>query len=267
MGWNKSKYVEDIIIKRDTANLGMSRKEVIQFISEIGQAKLFVQTENYLDYLIREKRLTYLKRIGRVVSARATTTERSQICVSQQYCWHMLIGVEWEDIQRTKPPRDIFIHYDHYFQLNFDKTYFLCIEGELSIIDDNDKPRHDKKFSDSRFPITVLWVRSAAVVNIPVTFLEKGTKVHPRMISNNLVTKYGLPEGSCVIPNKAAYTDDETWAKVVKVVAPGIIKMVVINVAFVCSILFSTYLALHLCSSKFYADDSRLPKVVGLPHI
>ena len=26
------KYVEDIIIKRDTANLGMSRKKVIQFI-------------------------------------------------------------------------------------------------------------------------------------------------------------------------------------------------------------------------------------------
>ena len=37
------KYVEDIIIKRDTANLGMSRKEVIQFISELGLAKSFVQ--------------------------------------------------------------------------------------------------------------------------------------------------------------------------------------------------------------------------------
>ena len=33
------KYVEDIIIKRDTANLGMSRKEVIQVISEIGQSQ------------------------------------------------------------------------------------------------------------------------------------------------------------------------------------------------------------------------------------
>ena len=54
------KYVEDIIIKRDTANLGMSRKEVIQVISELGQAKSFVQAENNLDYLIRAKRLTHL---------------------------------------------------------------------------------------------------------------------------------------------------------------------------------------------------------------
>ena len=69
------------------------------------------------------------------------------------------------------------------------------------------------------------------------------------------MTKYGLPEGSCVIPNKASYMDDETWAKVVKVVAPGIRKMTVRNVAFVCSILFSTCLTIHLCSSKLSAYD------------
>ena len=62
------------MIKIDTANLGMSRKEVIQVISELGQAKSFVQAENRLDYLIQAKRLTHLKRIGRVVAAQATTT-------------------------------------------------------------------------------------------------------------------------------------------------------------------------------------------------
>ena len=49
--------------------------------------------------------------------------------------------------------------------------------------------------------------------------------------------------------------DDETWAKVVKVVAYGIRKMTVSNVAFVCSILFSTYIALHLCYSVLSGDD------------
>ena len=52
-------YVEDIIVKRDTENFGMSGKEVIQVISELGQAKSFVQAENHLDYLIRAKRLTH----------------------------------------------------------------------------------------------------------------------------------------------------------------------------------------------------------------
>ena len=36
---SRVKYVEDIFIKRDTANLGMSRKEVIQVISDLGQSK------------------------------------------------------------------------------------------------------------------------------------------------------------------------------------------------------------------------------------
>ena len=93
-------------------------------------------------------------------------------------------------------------------------------------------------------------------MNGPVIFLEKGRKVHPRLIGNNLVTKYRLPERSYVIPNKAAYMDDKTWAKVVKVVAPGIRKMEVSNIDLVCFILFSTYLTLHLCSSKLSSDDS-----------
>ena len=36
---NQVKYVEDIVVKRDIANLGMARKDVIQVISDLGQAK------------------------------------------------------------------------------------------------------------------------------------------------------------------------------------------------------------------------------------
>ena len=91
-------------------------------------------------------------------------------------------------------------------------------------------------------------------MNGPVIFLEKGEKLHPRLRVTTLVTRYELPEGSCVIPNKALYIDYETWEKVVKVVAPGIRKMKLINVACVFPILFSIYLTIHLCPSKFSSD-------------
>ena len=58
------KCVEDIIVKRYTENLGIPKKEVIQFISYTVQEKLFVQAENKLDYLIQEKWLTHLKSLG-----------------------------------------------------------------------------------------------------------------------------------------------------------------------------------------------------------
>ena len=92
-------------------------------------------------------------------------------------------------------------------------------------------------------------------MNGPVIFLTKGTKAYHRLKGTNLVTRYGLSKGSCVIPNKAAYMNYETWAKVVKVLDHGIRKMKVSNVACVFPILFSIYLTLRICTSKFSSDD------------
>ena len=78
------KYVEDIIFTRDMTNIGMERKGVIQVISDTGQKNYCVQADIQLDYLIWEKWLPNMKRHGRVVQAQEKTTERSQICVSQQ---------------------------------------------------------------------------------------------------------------------------------------------------------------------------------------
>ena len=81
------------------------------------------------------------------------------------------------------------------------------------------------------------------------------------------MTKYGFLERSCVITNKAEYIDDKTCTNVAKVVSTSIRKMAVGNVDFVCFILFSTYLTLHLCTYKFSADDLSLTKLVVLSHI
>ena len=69
------------------------------------------------------------------------------------------------------------------------------------------------------------------------------------------MTRYGFPEGSCVIPDKAAYMDYKTWENVVKVVAPGIIKIKMSNVVCDFPILFSIYLTFHICTSKLSTDD------------
>ena len=45
----QEKYVEDISVTRDMEKLGMSRREVIYMISDIGQASSYVQAENHLD--------------------------------------------------------------------------------------------------------------------------------------------------------------------------------------------------------------------------
>ena len=72
---NQVKYIEDILVTRDTVNLGMLRLEVIQKISHIAQASSYVQADNHLDCLIRVNWLPNMKRGGRVIKSQETTTE------------------------------------------------------------------------------------------------------------------------------------------------------------------------------------------------
>ena len=104
-------------------------------------------------------------------------------------------------------------------------------------------------------------------MNGPVIFLAKGTKAHPSIRGTNLVTTYIFSEGSCVIPNKVSYMDDETWAKVVKVVSPRIRKIKASNFACVLPNLFSLYITLHIYLYKSSADDSLFTSVVGITQI
>ena len=79
--------------------------------------------------------------------------------------------------------------------MEFGKKLLLCNEVELKIIGIKDKPRHEKNYSESSFTIIFIWFGSAVCVFGPVIFLEKGTKVHPRIRGNNLVTRYVFSEG------------------------------------------------------------------------
>ena len=47
--------LQDIIIKRDEINNGVSQKDAIQLIVDLGQCYSSKSAENHLDYLIRSK--------------------------------------------------------------------------------------------------------------------------------------------------------------------------------------------------------------------
>ena len=140
--------LQDIVCKRDRVNEGVSRKEAVQLGIDIGQAKSIKQAENHLDYLIREQRLPKLKRDGRTVLAQTTTTERSQINVNQQLCWHFMIDAEWEHLRKVNTPSEKFVSLQEHFQFNIDESCFMCSDSVLKIIGDGSKKKHDKNTSD-----------------------------------------------------------------------------------------------------------------------
>ena len=83
-----------------------------------------------------------------MIKYQTTTMKRSHIFVSQQYRWHMMSEVEWEDLRRKNSPHDIFTRFSHNFQLNLDETSFLYNEDELKVIGGKYKTQHEKNCTD-----------------------------------------------------------------------------------------------------------------------
>ena len=103
--------LQDIIRKRDQINNGVTRKEAIQLIVDLGQCVSSKAAENHLDYLIRLKRLPDLIQNGRIILAQSTTTERSQINREQQLRWQFLIESEWEFMRTNNIPTPLLLVY------------------------------------------------------------------------------------------------------------------------------------------------------------
>jgi len=219
-------WLQDIIHQHDINSKGMSRREAITIIAEVGRCSSMNQAEDHYNYLVKKKRLAKLKRNGRVITAQSITSERSQISIRQQYRWHLLIDRMWEDLRRKNcTPQGEFIKKAHYCQINLDETCFIASEGTLKVLADAGRKKHNVNVADCRESITCLRVGSAAGVNGPVVFLTKGKEIHRRFSGDRLHTVYGLPKGSCVIPTPNGYMDDEAWLKVVKIVAPALRQM------------------------------------------
>ena len=79
--------LQDIIRKRDDINNGVSRKEAIQLIVDLGQCVSSRSAENHLDCLVRKKKLTGLKRGG------GSSRYRAQ----QQRCHRLIVNSSCAD--------------------------------------------------------------------------------------------------------------------------------------------------------------------------
>ena len=75
-------FLQDVICQRDTNNEGVTRREAVTLIAELGRCSCLKKAEYHLNYLIRIGRLKNLTRGGRVIAAQSTTSERSQISIA-----------------------------------------------------------------------------------------------------------------------------------------------------------------------------------------
>jgi hypothetical protein len=86
--------LQSIATSRDEMNNGMNRKEMISLMSKLFSV-LSKAAENHFDYLIKSKQFPELKRGGFVVSAQATTTNRTAITTQKLLWTYNTIHLAW----------------------------------------------------------------------------------------------------------------------------------------------------------------------------
>jgi hypothetical protein len=210
----------------------MSRKEAIRLIQELAQSSNYTKCENHFDYLIRAKKLKGLKQDGRVTTAQATTTKRSQIQVEQQLRWHTTVEAALAEQRRLNLPADEFEKVTDSFFGNLDESCFMAnSDNKILIIASDAKRKPEKITDDCRASITSVRCGMASGEEGPYIFLAKGQKIERSSLRGDISRRGAvrLPIGSRVLMSPNAYMTDEVYLNLVPFLCQGNRQMPVIK--------------------------------------
>ena len=174
---DESQFVADNIRRADRSNDGLKRRQILDIVQEIVPSLSRGQSAQAL----RAVRHTHKGALTGIVKAQATTTKRTAITVTQQYRWHMMIESCYAELRQhntglCKHSGKTFGEVIEHFIWGGDETCLLASAGDVHIIGDKDKKKHEVKAGDSRMSITMYRIGSVAGETGPTAFLMSGQR-------------------------------------------------------------------------------------------
>jgi hypothetical protein len=115
-----------------------------------------------------------------------------------------------------------------HFTAGGDETCFLASNGEIKIIGDKAKPKHDLPTGSSRTSATLYRVGTAAGATGPTAFLPPGKQRKPFYTDKFLVDK-GAPPGSTIAMTLTGYMTEEAWVEMSPAIADGLRALPVVR--------------------------------------
>jgi hypothetical protein len=219
-----SKFLSDIAISKDLWNNGMTRSEMITMVMELSQCVLQQQAKNHYDYLVRNGKLSGLKRGGQVIVAQKTTTKRSQTTIEQQLRWHTSVDCALAEQHRLNLPAEKFDKMKEHFFCNMVESSLLASDGTVKVIGSASKSKTEKIMEDCRASNTVLRTGAAGGSSGPWIFLAAGKQITCRAL-RSIDGRPGVPQNSKVYMMPSAYTTDSVYAEIAPQLADGVRRM------------------------------------------
>lgn len=187
-------FVVDVIRRRDRANDGMSRREIVGMIQDL---KPKLSKQQVSDVFLKTIRPNNCSLLTNIVKAQATTTKRNQITVAQQYRWHHTVDKAFRMLRslNTGTLRDgrTFAEVMEHFVAGGDETCFLASSGDVKIIGDKRKKKHELASANSRVSTTIYRVGFASGHTGPTAFLPPGVRRKTGYTDQFLVNHGAMP--------------------------------------------------------------------------
>ena len=226
MTTDEIKFTGCILARQDRVNDGLSTKEALDLVQEMipDITRKAARNAMYRNILPLNHALGVLKRTTQKVQA--TTTDRTNINIPQQYRWHKVVD-EVHNYLRTnntgmcQKSGKTFGEVMPQFLIGLDEMCLMSdSHGDLRVVASADKMKQEKLLQDSRCSITVVRTGTMAGTTGPTYFLLKGTKCKKNFNDDYLV-RHGMQPGSAIIMTKNAYMTDEAWLQLSKKIVEG----------------------------------------------
>ena len=223
-----SKFIAQTIVRADRANKGKTPGEVQEDLMALEPDLTSKQVENFFNRTFKKNHAGLIK--PRAVRAQKTTTKRSQCTVSQQYRWRKRYknGLKFLREKNTglcKMSGKTFGEIMEHFIVGGDETNLIAdADGNMKIMAEFGRPKHEKLAGDFRGSITMYRTGSCGATNGPTGFLTAG-KRRRAGYTDKFLRNNGCAEGSTIACNENAFMTKETWNEISKSIVPGIRAM------------------------------------------
>ena len=216
------RFTVDMLRARDRANDGMNKRQALDMIQDLRPELKLDQIRRAFDRRIRPGNVDVLTGI---VKAQASTEKRSQITVPQQYRWHTTIDSAFNFLRNNNLGTTLdgksFGEVMPHFVLGGDETGLLASNGDVSIIGDKAKRKHEVSTAGSRTSITVYRCSNAAGNDGPTGFLPPG-KYGKLGYNDNFLMKHGAAPGSTIVMKDTGYMTEAAWLEL----APSMARVI-----------------------------------------
>jgi hypothetical protein len=211
---DKSQFFMELTVRADRANAGFTPAQIKANFMKVIPTLTQEQASNHYHHTFIPKHSDRLK--PRPVKAQKTTSKRSQCTVAQQFRWFTLYSKALAFLREKntgvcRVTGKSFGEVIEYFILGGDETNLIAdADGELRIVGEKGKKKHEKKVSDYRGSITMYRTGTAAGNNGPTTFVMKG-KRRKKGYNARFLIQEGCAVGSSFSMTENAYMTEEAW--------------------------------------------------------